>query len=95
MFQGGEAEYVGEHGQTLALREICVEFYRLSSGCSGFERVGIESVAQGQNLNGPTTESGTTLRGRSGAVMLSVMWIEERIRARHAALLLNAEQVQA
>jgi len=27
--------------------------------------------------------------------MLSVMWIEERIRARHAALLLNAEQVQA
>jgi hypothetical protein len=26
MFQGGEAEYMGEHGQTLALREICVEF---------------------------------------------------------------------
>jgi hypothetical protein len=31
----------------------------------------------------------------NGADMLPVLWIEERIRARHAALLLNAEQVQA
>jgi hypothetical protein len=50
MFHRGEAQNIGEHGQTLSLKRVCVEFHGLS-GCSGFERVDIGSVAHRQNLN--------------------------------------------
>jgi ribosome-associated translation inhibitor RaiA len=33
MFQRGEAQNIGEHGQTLSLKRVCVEFHGLS-GCS-------------------------------------------------------------